>query len=115
MHELSIALGILDAVSNEAERYKGASVKAIHIKVGPLSGVVCQSLNSAYELAREGTEFANSELVVEETPLILHCAVCDEDDPHASIQLLCCSRCGSNDVAIVGGRELEVTALEIET
>jgi hydrogenase nickel incorporation protein HypA/HybF len=114
MHELSIALGILDAVADEAERRSIAVVKAVHIRFGPLSGVVGQSLTAAFELAREGTDLAGCELIMEETPLTVHCAVCDRDDVNDTIQNLCCPRCGSNDVSVVGGRELEVTALEIE-
>ncbi|HEY4235128.1 MAG TPA: hydrogenase maturation nickel metallochaperone HypA [Lacipirellulaceae bacterium] len=115
MHELSIALGILDAMSDEADRHGGASmIKAVHVRLGPLSGVVEKSLSAAYELARDGTEFAGCELVVEETPIILHCATCETDCPAESIQEISCSLCGSQDVSVVGGRELEVTALEIE-
>jgi Zn finger protein HypA/HybF involved in hydrogenase expression len=46
--------------------------------------------------------------------LMVHCAACDRDDGNDTIQNLCCPRCGSNDVTVVGGCELEVTALEIE-
>ena len=40
MHELSIALNILDIASKEAERNGGGVVQAVHIRLGPLSGVV---------------------------------------------------------------------------
>jgi Zn finger protein HypA/HybF involved in hydrogenase expression len=39
MHELSIALGILDVAGEEAQRH-GGRVAAIHLKLGPLAGVV---------------------------------------------------------------------------
>jgi hydrogenase nickel incorporation protein HypA/HybF len=55
MHELSIALSIIDAACEEAERHAGARVVAVHLKLGPLSGVVKEALVSAYELAREGS------------------------------------------------------------
>src|SRR5439155_7885623 len=65
MHELSIALSILDIVAEEAERRNGARVLAVHLRLGPLSGVVKESLRSAYELAREGSGFEGSELFIE--------------------------------------------------
>ena len=40
MHELSIAMSILDVAEEEAERQGGARVVAVHLKLGPLSGVV---------------------------------------------------------------------------
>ena len=67
MHELSIALSILDFAAEEAER-RGGRVVAVHLRLGPLSGVVKEALLSAYELAREGTPLAAAALVVEEVP-----------------------------------------------
>ncbi len=57
MHELSIALSILDIAEEEAGDRVGR-VAAVHLKLGPLSGVVKEALLSAYDLAREGTALA---------------------------------------------------------
>ena len=59
MHELSIALSIVDMAAEEAER-QGGRVVAVHLKLGPLSGVVKAALLSAYELAREGSPLPDS-------------------------------------------------------
>jgi len=114
MHELSIALSILDLVEEEAERQRGRIV-AVHLKLGRLSGVVKDALTSAYEMAREGTPQAGTELVIEDVPLIAHCSVCSLDQPLASVQDLRCPVCGTVTPEIVSGRELEVYALEIES
>lgn len=65
MHELSIAMGILDAAEEEAENQGGARVVAIYIKIGKLSGVVPDALLSAYDLARENTDMSDCSLVIE--------------------------------------------------
>ena len=114
MHELSIALSILDIAADESERRGGAAVTAIHIKLGPLSGVVKQALESAYELARESSPFADSRLVIEETPVTVRCKVCRSEQPVVSLQMLSCSRCGTPSADIVSGRELDIIAMEIE-
>ncbi len=54
MHELSIALSILDVAAEEAERQGNARVVAIHLRLGPLSGVVKGALLSAFELVAKG-------------------------------------------------------------
>ena len=59
MHELSIALSILDLAAEEAERH-GGRVAAVHLRLGPLAGVVKDALVSAYDLAREGTPLARA-------------------------------------------------------
>lgn len=113
MHELSIALNILDVAEEEAER-QGGHVAAIHLRLGPLSGVVREALESAYELAREGTPLAGAELVIEEVALVVHCAVCDANRTLSSVRQLCCPACGAPTPHVVSGRELEVRALELE-
>jgi hydrogenase nickel incorporation protein HypA/HybF len=114
MHELSIALGILDAAKEEAERRRGARVLAIHLKLGPLSGVVKEALLSAYDIARESSPLAEAQLVIEETPILVHCPTCEVVRAAASTQRLGCPQCGAPTARVVGGRELEVVALEIE-
>ena len=68
MHELSIAMSILDLAEEEALKHDGARVSAIHVKIGEMSGVVAQALTNAYELAREQTPFEQCRLVIEQTP-----------------------------------------------
>jgi hydrogenase nickel incorporation protein HypA/HybF len=112
MHELSIALEILDVAAEEAGR-QGGRVAAIHLTLGPLSGVVKDALVSAFELAREGTPFEGAELLVREVPVVAHCPACEEDRMLASVQSLICPVCGTPTPRVVSGRELEVAALEI--
>jgi hydrogenase nickel incorporation protein HypA/HybF len=112
MHELSIAMSILDFAEEEAER-RGGGIQAIHIKVGALSGVVKQALLSAYDLARENTPFTTCDLVVEETPIVIHCRDCDADRPVASVQAMRCPECGESAFEIIQGRELQVVGLEL--
>ena len=68
MHELSIAISILESIEEEVEQRGCGPVEAVHIRVGGLSGVVPEALRSAYELAAEQTPFARSRLVIEEVP-----------------------------------------------
>jgi hydrogenase nickel incorporation protein HypA/HybF len=115
MHELSIALSILDLAAEEAERRGGGSITAIHLRLGPLSGVVKDALESSYHLAREGTALEKAELVIEDIPIIAYCPVCAAERPLPSPQQLCCPVCGTPTPEVIRGRELEVVALEIES
>jgi hydrogenase nickel incorporation protein HypA/HybF len=114
MHELSIALSIVE-VAEEAGRNRGGRIAAVHMKLGRLSGVVKEALHSAFELAREGTELAQAELVIEDVPLVIHCSACGVDQAPESAFELRCPACGALTSDIVSGRELEVHALEIES
>ncbi len=114
MHELSIALSILNIASEESERRGGAIVKAIHIRLGPFSGVVKEALISAFDLARECSPFGDCRLFIEDVPIVVHCPSCEAERTVKSIQLMCCSQCGKPSAKIVSGREMEITAMEIE-
>jgi hydrogenase nickel incorporation protein HypA/HybF len=113
MHELSIALSILDLAAEEAGR-RGGRVVAVHLKLGPLSGVVGEALRSAYDLAREGTPLAGAELVIDEVPVAAWCPACAAERVVVFPEL-CCPTCGAATPEVVRGRELEVVALEIES
>jgi hydrogenase nickel incorporation protein HypA/HybF len=113
MHELSIALSILDLVAEEAER-QGGRVLAVHLKLGPLSGVVKDALVSAYNLARESTPLEQAELLVEEVPIVAYCPACATQRTLTLAQGLCCPICDTPTPEVVSGREMDVVALEIE-
>jgi hydrogenase nickel incorporation protein HypA/HybF len=114
MHELSIALSILDLAAEELARQGGGRVVAVHLRLGPLSGVVVDALRAAYDLAREGASLGPAELVIEEVPLVVHCTACAAERTPASAWELRCPVCGDLTPQVVRGRELEVFALEIE-
>ena len=67
MHELSIALSIVDGVEEEAARHGGGPVRAVHLRLGRLSGVVREALLFAYDRACDGTSLEGSALQIEET------------------------------------------------
>jgi hydrogenase nickel incorporation protein HypA/HybF len=64
MHELSIALNIVDGVLEEAKRHGCTQVGAVHLRLGPLSGVDPNALLFAYPMACEGTILENSRLEI---------------------------------------------------
>jgi hydrogenase nickel incorporation protein HypA/HybF len=112
VHELSIALSIVDGALEEAER-RSVVVKAVHLRVGPLSGVDKEALQFAYPLACEGTLLQGTELIIQETAAGIHCAACNAERPLNSIVDVRCPVCGDTNCKIVRGSELEITALEV--
>jgi hydrogenase nickel incorporation protein HypA/HybF len=113
MHELSIAMSIVELAEEEAER-RGVRVNAVHLKLGALSGVVKEALLSCYEMASESTPLQGSLLLVEDVPVVIFCPRCQAQRPLSSVQLFCCPQFGTPTSEIVQGKELEVVALEIQ-
>lgn len=112
MHELSIALSMIEMATEEAARH-GALVNALHLKLGKLSGVVKEALLFSWDVACAGTALAGSRLVIEEVPVVIHCSVCRADQSLLSLQNFCCPVCHTPTSEVVQGRELEVVAMEI--
>jgi hydrogenase nickel incorporation protein HypA/HybF len=113
MHELSVALSLLEGVSEEAARQGVERVNAVHVRVGVLSGIACDALRFSWDLASSDTIAAGSELRIEQIPLVVHCERCRSDqvpDPHSG---LVCPRCHQAAPTIVRGRELQLVAMEV--
>jgi hydrogenase nickel incorporation protein HypA/HybF len=114
MHELSIAMSIVELAQEEAARRGGVQVKAVYLRLGLLSGVAKDALLSSYEMACDDTLMAGSRLVVEEVPVMVFCRQCDGQRPVHSTQMFCCADCGTPTGEIVQGKELLVVGLEVE-
>src|SRR5271165_711823 len=112
MHELSIAMSIVDAAMEESQR-RGVHVSAVHLRLGALSGVVKDALMFSYEVACQDTPLEGSRLMVEDLPVIVFCAQCQKTQELKSVQLFQCPECGTATMDVRQGKELEVFALEV--
>lgn len=113
MHELSIAISIVDLATEEAALRGSAQVLAVHLRLGALSGVVKEALLSCYEMACARTPLEGSQLLIEEVPLEVFCPECQAGRRIASLEPLCCPACGTPCAEVIRGKELELVALEI--
>ena len=113
MHELSIALSIVDLAAEEAAARGNAQVLAVHLRVGSLSGVVKEALQSCYEMACASTSLEGSRLLIEEVPVQVFCPQCRARRQVSSVQYLYCAECGAPGSQVVQGKELELVALEL--
>jgi hydrogenase nickel incorporation protein HypA/HybF len=59
-------MSIVEIAAQEAARRECAKVQAVHVRLGPLSGVVADALMLSYPFAAEGTSLEGSRLVIEE-------------------------------------------------
>jgi hydrogenase nickel incorporation protein HypA/HybF len=115
MHELSIAIAIVEQATEVAEQ-QHARVCAVHVRVGAMSGVVRDALEFAWETACEGTPVEGARLIVEDVPIAMRCSSCGVERGVLSPQDLRCEICESPAYPweVVHGQELELRALEIE-
>jgi hydrogenase nickel incorporation protein HypA/HybF len=113
MHELSIALSIVNIAVETLEKNGGGKVERLYLKLGKLSGVVKDALLFSWELACADTLLEGSCLVIEEIPIAVYCSVCNADRRLEAANNFFCPVCQNLAPQIVQGKELELTALEI--
>jgi hydrogenase nickel incorporation protein HypA/HybF len=68
VHELSIAISLVDVACEKAADLGGPRVLALHLRLGALSGVVKEALLFAYDAAARDTRVAGARLEIEEAP-----------------------------------------------
>jgi hydrogenase nickel incorporation protein HypA/HybF len=110
MHELSIATEIIDIVDKEAARLHIARVGEINLKIGALSGVNPDALLFALEASTIGTPLEKVKVNIETVPVRGSCRACGREFELNEFVFVC-SHCGSGDLHITGGEELDIASI----
>jgi hydrogenase nickel incorporation protein HypA/HybF len=114
MHEISIALSIIEIAEEKARERNSPSIQTIQIRLGEFTAVFKEALVFAFEAARIGTLAESARLRIETVPMVVRCALCGPVTKPARTVCLACPTCGL-PLAIVAGQELEVEYIELET
>ncbi len=112
MHELSLAVEILELVDRAAKDSAFLKVHALRLEVGQLSGVETAALRFALESLAPGSRIEGARIVIEEPKGMAWCAPCGKTVP-LSIRGEPCPRCGGHDLQITGGQGFRVIDLEV--
>ncbi|HOC88546.1 MAG TPA: hydrogenase maturation nickel metallochaperone HypA [bacterium] len=113
MHEISVAAALMRRVLAEKEARKIVRVSRIVLQIGPMSGIMPEALQFAYDSLRQGTLLEETELVFNSTELTTCCCRCmhrfDTRLMHTH-----CPRCGSDKLEIMGGDDFFIQYLVTE-
>lgn len=112
MHEVSIALAVVDELTARIASDGTEKITAVYLRIGKLTAVDTQAMNFAWDLVTEGTLASNSRLQIETVPLKILCKTCATEQIVEGV-LPICPRCGSSSDSIVAGRELIIAAVEV--
>jgi hydrogenase nickel incorporation protein HypA/HybF len=113
MHELSVAVELVELALAEARRLGDVRVVAVHLRLGPLAGVVEPALLFSFDVAAAGTALEGARLEIEHEPVVAWCVTCTQARPLASILQRRCPVCDQPTPDLVTGDSLELTRLEI--
>jgi hydrogenase nickel incorporation protein HypA/HybF len=114
MHEVSIAQSILAIADDYARRNGASSITTVGLRIGELSGVVAEALETAFDIAKLGTLAEHARLEIESVPLIAFCQHCQQEfevsNPYAIAH---CPACAAISRDVRQGQELDVSYLEV--
>ncbi len=114
MHEASIALSILDIVSTKCKEQGCSSVDSITVQIGKAAGIMAESLQFAFDAAKDNTPAKNAKLIVETVPVAGKCNDCKKEFTAGDSQyVFSCPLCGSQSFEITGGREMDIVEMEM--
>ncbi|MFD3441207.1 hydrogenase maturation nickel metallochaperone HypA [Streptomyces sp. NPDC058685] len=109
MHELSIAMAVIDQVRGAVPDERVASLT---LRIGELVAVVPEALDFSFGLAADGTLLAGARLVIETVDGEAHCDGCGRDTPTGMPPVLWCGDC-ERPLTLVAGRELEIVRVVV--
>jgi hydrogenase nickel incorporation protein HypA/HybF len=111
VHEYSLVAELVERVLAEAAARKALAVHRVSLRVGSLSGVEPELLETAFEMCREGTLCSGARLDVVRVDARWVCASCEVEFPVGAV--LTCASCGGVARLVAGG-ELVLDQIEME-
>jgi hydrogenase nickel incorporation protein HypA/HybF len=114
MHEMSIMQSVFDAAFTALKDSGETRITEIKLTVGEQTDIQEIPLNFAFESLKENTPARNARLIVEVLPTKSHCRDCAIDFEHDRFSMLC-SQCGSSDISLLSGRELQIDGMEVDS
>ena len=113
MHELSIAMSVLESLKGEAQRRPGSKFLKVGLRIGELAGIDKDALTFGFEALVKETEWQSLALDIESVPRRQRCPNCNLTFAVKDYEFTC-PNCGGQETACAGGDELDIAYLELE-
>lgn len=112
MHEMAIAVSIVDLAQRHAGQAGGGRISRIELEIGKLAGVLQESLEFCFQAAARETPVEGAVLAFNQVEGLAKCHICGIQfsvECHGTL----CPQCGGL-TEITGGDGLRVVAITIE-
>jgi hydrogenase nickel incorporation protein HypA/HybF len=113
MHELAIAMNIIELAEENANKANASVVLEIELDIGKQSGVVIEALMFAIESAKQGTILEKANWIINEIPALAKCSSCQNEFVPDDF-FTPCPHCGNPFSDIIQGKELRVKTIKVE-
>lgn len=113
MHELSIAISIVDLAIDQANRASVERVTEVELDIGKLSGIEYEALEFSLEVATRDTLLENTRFRINRVDPVAECPECKHlYTPEGMFSH--CPQCRKAGVRLIRGTELQIKSLLVE-
>lgn len=112
MHEYSIVQSLLDSCEEHAKQNDATSVIKVIIKIGVLSGVEADLLQTAFDTFKEKTICNDAEFIINRQKVVIECLDCNTTSILEKNEFSCPS-CKSTKVKVIDGEDMYLMSLEM--
>ncbi len=113
MHEMSIALSIVDLADEQANLAHAAKIIEIELDIGTMSGVEVEALNFALEIAAKDTLLEAAVVKINRIEPVSECLDCGEIFVSEGF-IHQCPACSEMNTRILSGKEIQVKSILVE-
>jgi len=114
MHELSLIEALIEELDNQSKSNEWGKILKVNLKVGAMRQVIPEVMTFAFQVATEGTFLDGAKLELDVIPIRWKCRTCGKEWIEEKATTGLCEECGSADVELLNGMELEIESLEVE-
>lgn len=113
MHELSIALSIVELAEGEAKKANASLISKVEVEIGTMAGIDADALLFAWDSVTQGTIAQQSALVINSIQAEARCLECGKDFPVENF-FVQCPDCGNYRYQFTKGKELRISSLIVD-
>ena len=113
MHEYSIVQSLLDSCEEHARENNSTNVTKVIVKIGVLSGVEPDLLQTAFDTFKEKTVCEKAEFIINHQKVVISCLSCDEETTLEKHEFSC-PKCLSKQIKVIDGEDMFLMSLEMD-
>ena len=113
MHEYSIVQALLNQCEEIANKNKASKITKVVVKIGVMSGVEPELLQTAFDTFKEGTICEDCEYIQNIQPIVIKCQKCNTTSTLEKNEYSC-PKCQNVEIDVIDGEEMYLMQLEME-
>lgn len=113
MHEYSIVQSLLESCEQHARENEAKEVTKVVVKIGVLSGVEPDLLQTAFDTFKEQTVCHNADFIINIQKITIKCHECNSESTLEKHEFSC-PKCDSTNIQVTDGEEMYLMSLEMD-